>query len=169
MISISSAKSVVYHLPVETGGQTRYFAIRPIIDPTAFPATWAACGGRKVGIVDLIARTHSVKRRTVYNWVARWRTGGIAGLEQQTRCDRGRPRLLSEAARNYLRAEVRVERRALVKKSVRAFLRDFQAQGSVSVPTVSYTAFRLWIGAIRAEESRARLIIMPRTARGTSS
>lgn len=171
MHSISSARTHLVQPSMELSLQAgrRYLAIRPIIDPADFPTTWAGCGDGKVKVIGLIAETHKVAPRTVYNWLTRWKSGGITALEQKVRRDCGKPRLLTQPAHDYLRAALQADMHTRARKSVRAIFRLYQAEMGAAVPAVSYTTFRSWIRAIRSDEARGRIVFMGRRAAGGMS
>jgi hypothetical protein len=65
--------------------------LAPLISPDKFLGLWAACGERRMAVVDLLVSQHGVSRGTIYHWLQAWKASGVHGLVRRERSDKGLP------------------------------------------------------------------------------
>lgn len=149
--------------------EMRYRVIEPVLNPHNFKGIWVRNRNSRVKVIDWLARRHKVSRRSIYNWLARWKMGGEAGLARASRSDKGKPRRLNSAAREFLLTCAASSERSHARCTIRAFYRAYcdeqirrgiRAELTCQLAAVSYSTFRQWFkrGAHLQRPARLHLI-----------
>jgi len=82
--------------------ERRFVVIQPLIAPETFRGLWLQCRESKGELVELLAKEHGTKPRTIYRWLKAFRDGGLPALVTKDRADKGLPRALNTAALDFL-------------------------------------------------------------------
>ena len=114
--------------------ERRYSVIEPLLHPDKYPLLWIENRQSKLAVIHFLMAQHQTKQRTIYNWMAAWKAGGLPALVSKDRADKGRPRVLNNAALDFLLSA------ALPKKG---------AYGTLSVAEIyrAYGEERAWRAA----------------------
>ena len=84
--------------------ERRFGIIEPLLNPDRFRALWAECEDHKSAVIRRIGQNTGASTRTLYNWLSSWSESGFAGLVPRDRSDKGRSRVLNQAAREFILA-----------------------------------------------------------------
>jgi len=103
----------------------RFSIIEPLLKPEAFTAIWAQNANSRVKVIDWLAKQHKTKRRTIYNWLAAWKQGGLPALVPKDRADKGKPKILNPAALDFILAAAFPRHNQYGKLSVRDIFRAY--------------------------------------------
>jgi hypothetical protein len=82
----------------------RHSVIAPLIDRPRYAALWSQHGQSVMCMVDYLAVSHGIGRRTIRNWWSLYNDAGLHGLVRKRRSDRGRPRVFNQASLDFLLA-----------------------------------------------------------------
>jgi len=84
--------------------EKRFAVIEPLVKPDKYAMLWVQHRQSKVAMVEYLMQAHQVKRRTIYHWLKKFKTGGLPALVTKDRADKGRPRVMNRAALEFLLA-----------------------------------------------------------------
>lgn len=82
--------------------ERRFTIIEPLFSREKFQQLWLDCKGRRLAVVQALAREHGAKARTIRNWARKYRDQGMLGLVNRDRADKGTSKLLNKAARDLI-------------------------------------------------------------------
>lgn len=105
--------------------EKRYRIIEPLIARDRFASIWATHNNSKLDVLDWLARQHKVGRRTIYTWLADWKSSGITGLIPRDRKDKGTAKVLNTAALEFILACAYPKHGAYGKLTVRDIFRAY--------------------------------------------
>jgi len=75
--------------------------IEPIVNPERFPELHCQFP-RREDLIQHLASEHGTSRSTIYRQLGKWQSGGITGLTRPIRSDKGIPRAVNIAGRNFI-------------------------------------------------------------------
>jgi hypothetical protein len=96
-----------------------------MLRPDKHQAIWQHRMGQPSHVVDFLARHHKVSRRSVYNWIGKFKTGGLPALVKKSRKDKGKSHILNSAALDFLLAAALPHKSAYGELSVREIYRSY--------------------------------------------
>jgi len=107
----------------------RFTKIAPFAAPSCFPVVARQFQGRKMLLVETLARQAGVSVRTIRRWRKLYTLGGLAALARASRADKGRPRALNGAATEFLlRVLLRNPQTGPFRPSVASVYRAYQEE-----------------------------------------
>lgn len=80
----------------------RYQIIEPLVERQRHSLAWQQCGNQRLRLIAWLAAQHQVGARSIYRWELAYRKGGMRGLVNRDRSDRGQGRSINDAALQYL-------------------------------------------------------------------
>jgi len=135
--------------------ERRYRIIEPLVEPGRFAGLWAQAGGGRLAAVGYLARQHQIGERTIYRWLKGFEGGGLPALVTRDRADKGRPRVMTPAALDWLLAAALPKPGVYGELSAKEIYRAYQEErvwraghGGVELPVVSYRTLCEWAGRI---------------------
>ncbi len=137
--------------------ERRYRVIEPLVTPERFRGLWAQAKGRRGALIALLAREHKTAARTIYHWLKAFDGGGLPALVTRDRSDRGKPRVMTSAALDFLLAAALPKPGVYGEMSVQEIWRAYEEErarraahdeGKAALPAVSYRTMATWYGRI---------------------
>lgn len=108
--------------------QRRFAAIEPLVSPDKYPLLWTTQRQSKLAVVNYLAEQHGAKQRTIYHWLKAWKSGGLPALVAKDRADKGKPRILNNAALDFLLAAALPKKGSYGTLSVAEIYRAYQEE-----------------------------------------
>ncbi|MBZ5584242.1 MAG: DDE-type integrase/transposase/recombinase, partial [Acidobacteriia bacterium] len=108
-------------------GEQFRLLIDPIINPERYPDLHSRFA-RKTDLLDHIARENGLSARTLRRRLQRWEEQQIVGLTRKIRVDKGIPRALNEAAREFILGAVLPNPGAYGELSTRDVFRVYEEE-----------------------------------------
>jgi hypothetical protein len=82
----------------------RYSVITSLINRRKYALLWSQHGQSTMRVIDYLAVSFGVGRRTIRNWWALYNDAGLRGLVRKRRSDRGSSRVFNQASLDFLLA-----------------------------------------------------------------
>lgn len=108
--------------------ERRFGVIEPFLSPEKHRGIWAQCRQRKGAVVEFLCKAHSVRPRTIYHWLAEFKSGGLQALVTKDRADKGRPKALNGAALDFLLKAAMPRKGSYGELSVREIYRAYEEE-----------------------------------------
>ncbi|MDE2097828.1 MAG: hypothetical protein KGL39_11315 [Patescibacteria group bacterium] len=108
--------------------EKRYSVIEPLVVRDKYALLWTQCRQSKMAMVEYLVKMHQVKQRTVYHWLKLFKEGGLPALVTKDRADKGIPRVLNNAALDFLLAAALPKKGSYGTLSVAEIFRAYQEE-----------------------------------------
>jgi transposase InsO family protein len=107
--------------------ERRFGVIEPLINPEKYLLLYTMHAS-KGALIGWLAEQHQVKPRTIYAWLEAWQSGGLPALVSRDRSDKGKPRVMSGAALDFLLAAAMPRKGVYGVLSVREIYRAYEEE-----------------------------------------
>ena len=136
----------------------RYRIIEPLVESARFAELWAQAAGMRLALIKYLTRQHQIGQTTIYRWLKAFKARGLPGLVTRDRADKGRPRVMTPAALDWLLAAALPKPGVYGELSAKEIYRAYQEERAwratrpdktgPTLPQVSYRTLCEWAGRI---------------------